>query len=637
MELISATLFADPASPACRRFVARLFSVREVESLALHGSGAEIRYAAPRTTLPRLVRRIAGALARRGGSGVAVDLLYLTPSNGAPLHVRRYGRVLSTWEIRHSLPGRLRLSHPGLRGRRGLAETLVEELTCVPGVLECRAGVYTGTLLVRHDPGRLDRDDVLRLCESALHAAEHRGLAGPSMAKFGVGGALLGLAVAGHFLYPPLLAACALLLVGANVGTFRRAWKSLRAGATDTDVVYSTLILLTVLAGDFLSIALMAWSVAAWPLFLDRRLAATRHALAGDRRRLASLVRIRRAGTELMVPAASLRAGDVTVVETGAPVPVDGRVLEGTATVDERRVTGAPDVTDRTPGQPVYAGSRVVDGRLVIEATRAHRETVETETRRRLIESARVEPTTATPAGTVARRAAPPVLALSAVGAVTGGLGTAIAILAPNYSAAPGLAFPLDRSATLMACANAGFLVRDEAALLRLAQVDAVVIDPAAGEPEAAALTEGLRDRGIERVLVAAPTSSLLRRLRRQGFKVALVGDGRDLAVAREADVAIALGGVHLPAADRADVVLVTPRLAGTLDLVDLARMHVRESRVSRHLGLWPNVVAVGGALVMGFASLHCTALTNLGALLVYRRGNRRLREAEAAWHERQP
>jgi cation transport ATPase len=220
---------------------------------------------------------------------------------------------------------------------------------------------------------------------------------------------------------------------------------------------------------------------------------------------------------------------------------------------------------------------------------------------------------------------------------VTGGLTTAIAILAPNYSAAPGLATPLERSATLMACANAGFLVRDEAALLRLAQVDAVVIDPGAGEPEAAELEAGLRARGIEQVLLATPTSPLLRRLRRRGLKVALIGDGGNLAAAREADVAITLGGLHLPAADRADVVLVTPRLAGALDLVDLARMHARESRVSRHLGLWPNVVAVGGALVMGFASLHCTLLTNLGALAVYRRGNARLRDAESAWRERRP
>jgi cation transport ATPase len=247
-----------------------------------------------------------------------------------------------------------------------------------------------------------------------------------------------------------------------------------------------------------------------------------------------------------------------------------------------------------------------------------------------------VEPLMTTPGAALARRAAPPALALSAVGVVTGGLGTAAAILAPNYSAAPGLATPLDRTATLMACANAGVLVRDEAALLRLARVDALVIDPAAGEPDAAAVAAALRARGFERVMLAAPTVPLLRRLRRRGLTVALIGDGAQ-AAAREADVAISVGAAHLPAPEVADVVLVTGGLAGTLDLVDLARFHARESRLSRHLGLWPNVVGVGGALVMGFASLHCTLLTNLGALAVYWRGNRRLRDAEATWRERWP
>jgi len=272
----------------------------------------------------------------------------------------------------------------------------------------------------------------------------------------------------------------------------------------------------------------------------------------------------------------------------------------------------------------------------MIEVTRGEREAIETETRRRLIEAARVEPVATSPGATLARRAAPPALALSAVGAVTGGLGTAVAILAPNYSAAPGLATPLERSATLMACAHAGFLVRDEAVLLRLAQVDAVVIDETAEPSEAEALVAGLRARGIERIVLAAPTPRLVRRLRRSGLNVALVG-GDDLPAAREADVAIALGGLRLPSAEAADVVLVSPRLARTLELVDLARMHTRQSRLSRQLGLWPNVVAVGGALVMGFASLHVTLLTNLGALAVYWRGNRRLSEAEATWRERRP
>jgi Cu2+-exporting ATPase len=225
---------------------------------------------------------------------------------------------------------------------------------------------------------------------------------------------------------------------------------------------------------------------------------------------------------------------------------------------------------------------------------------------------------------------------------VTGGLGVATAVLAPNYSSAPELATPLDRSATLLAAAGAGFLVRDEAALLRLARADAVVIDVGADAAEAAGLVSGFRARGIDEIVLtsrrdALNRARLLRRLRRRGATVAFVGSGEDPAAAREADVAIAVGGLRLPGPDRADVVLVSGGLDRTLDLLDLARLHARETRLNRHLGLWPNVVAVGGALVLGLASLHSTILCNAGALAVYWRGSGRLHDAEKLWRDRRP
>lgn len=641
VELVSRALFSDPASPFCRRFVTRLFSVPEVESLVIDRAGAEIRYSAGGTALPRLMRRIAAALGGNGRGGArTTDPLHLSAPAGVPVCVRRYGAVLSTWEVRHALPGRFRLRHRSLRGHRGIADALLEELATAPGVLECRVGLHTGSLVVVHDPRRLGLGELLRRCESALRKAGENAAEPPSLASFGVGTLLLTLAFAGYHLSPPLLVAGALLLVAANVETFRRAWRSLRAGKLDVDVAYCTLITLTLLAGDFRSTALTAWFVRSWPLLLDRRLAATRRALTGSRQRAESLFRVQRSGRALAV--ALLKPGDVTVVEAGATLPADGVVLEGVAAVDERWITGEPGMAEKKPGQPVYAGARVATGRLVIEVTRAEHDAVASAMRRRVLEATHVTPDDATPGHALANRAAPPALAFSAIGGLTGGLGTSIAVLAPNYYAAPGLN-PLHRSSTLLGCAAAGFLVRDDAALSRLAAADAVVVDVAVGEPDAEALVSGLRARGIERILLLSPPGAvdtagmarrvrLLRKLRRDGVRTVFIGHGDDPVAAREADVAIALGGPSLPAADAADVVLVSPRLGHTLELLDLARAHARETRLNHRLGLWPNVLAVGSALVVGSPSLFSSFLTNLGALAVYWRGSTRLSDAEAAW-----
>src|SRR5207237_2236268 len=114
------------------------------------------------------------------------------------------------------------------------------------------------------------------------------------------------------------------------------------------------------------------------------------------------LARIRRGGIEMMVPTTALNAGDIAIVDAGTTLPADGVVLEGTAAVDERSITGEADVTEKTTGQPVYAGARVVTGRLVVEITRREQDAVATEIRGRLIENAHVEPVNAAAAAALA-------------------------------------------------------------------------------------------------------------------------------------------------------------------------------------------------------------------------------------------
>lgn len=74
----------------------------------------------------------------------------------------KFGRkdgALSFWgvlELRHEIPGRLRLHCPAVRDDAAAADTVVRELPRLPGVAEVRADHRTGSIIVRYEPHRLD-------------------------------------------------------------------------------------------------------------------------------------------------------------------------------------------------------------------------------------------------------------------------------------------------------------------------------------------------------------------------------------------------------------------------------------------------------------------------------------------------
>ena len=58
-------------------------------------------------------------------------------------------------------------------------------------------------------------------------------------------------------------------------------------------------------------------------------------------------------GQEVSVPATDLEAGDLVVVRTGQPVPVDGTVEKGVGMVNQAALTGEPLAVERTVGDSV--------------------------------------------------------------------------------------------------------------------------------------------------------------------------------------------------------------------------------------------------------------------------------------------
>ena len=100
--------------------------------------------------------------------------------------------------------------------------------------------------------------------------------------------------------------------------------------------------------------------------------------------------RVRLDGTEQDVPLAAIRVGTQVVVRPGERVPVDGKILEGSSSVDESLITGESLPIAKQPGDKVTGGAINVDGLLVIETTVVGAETTLSRIIR-LVESAQAE------------------------------------------------------------------------------------------------------------------------------------------------------------------------------------------------------------------------------------------------------
>jgi Cu+-exporting ATPase len=309
-----------------------------------------------------------------------------------------------------------------------------------------------------------------------------------------------------------LLAAPVQFWLGARF--YAGAWKALRAGAGNMDLLVALgtsaafgLSVWSLLLGDggalyFESAALIIVFVMLGKWLEGRARGATASALRALMRLHPTTARVRRAGTEVEVPVASLRLGDTVVVRPGERIPVDGRVIDGSAAVDASALTGESLPVDVVPGAAVRAGTVDTDGLLAVEATAIGAETMLARVVR-MVEGAQASKA---PIQRLVDRVSAvfvPVIVglavLTFVGWLLAGaapataLLNAVAVLVIACPCALGLATPTAIMVGTGAAARAGILIRDAGVLERAQAIRLVAFDKTGtlteGQPAVVAVT----------------------------------------------------------------------------------------------------------------------------------------------------
>ena len=221
-------------------------------------------------------------------------------------------------------------------------------------------------------------------------------------------------------------------------------------------------------------------------------------------------------GETVMVDPADLRLGDTVVVRPGAAVPADGRVIDGSASMDESMVTGESTTVRRAEGDTVVAGTVATDSGLRLEITATGDDTALAGIQKLVSEAQN----STSRAQRIADKASAwlfwfalgaaviTAIVWSLVGMPDSAVVRTITVLVIACPHALGLAIPLVVSIATERAARGGVLIKDRLALETMRSVDSVLFDKTGtltkGEPTVTAVEVTTEDRTEDEILALA-------------------------------------------------------------------------------------------------------------------------------------
>ena len=217
----------------------------------------------------------------------------------------------------------------------------------------------------------------------------------------------------------------------------------------------------------------------------------------------------------LKVAPTDLVVGDVVLVRPGGAVPADGRIVDGSASMDESMVTGESRAVRRESGDQVVAGTVATDSGIRVEVTATGDDTALAGIRKLVADaqasSSRAQRIADTAAAWLFWFALGAAVVTAIVWALLGMPGAAvvrtITVLVIACPHALGLAIPLVVSIATERAARGGVLIKDRLALESMRTVDAVLFDKTGtltkGEPTVTAV-EPAANRSEDEVLALA-------------------------------------------------------------------------------------------------------------------------------------
>jgi Cu+-exporting ATPase len=296
-----------------------------------------------------------------------------------------------------------------------------------------------------------------------------------------------------------MLFAATPIVFWAGLPTHRGAWRSVRHGSANMDVLISLGTFSAYTWGvvafflpntvSFMGISGMIMSFHLLGRYLE---AIAKSKTSGAIKKLLELgaktARVMVDGKEKEIPVDQVQTGDILIVRPGEKIPVDGEIIEGYTTIDESMVTGESIPAEKVRGDHVVGATINKHGLIQFRATKVGKDTFLSQIIRMVEDAQGSKAPIQVLADRVTSYFVPVVLAIS-VATFTGWLifggidllsraiFAAIAVLVIACPCALGLATPTAIMVGTGIGAENGILVKDAESLQTMLKVNTIIFD----------------------------------------------------------------------------------------------------------------------------------------------------------------
>ncbi|MEM6406217.1 MAG: heavy metal translocating P-type ATPase [Pseudomonadota bacterium] len=182
-------------------------------------------------------------------------------------------------------------------------------------------------------------------------------------------------------------------------------------------------------------------------------------------------------GVECEVPVTALTTDSVILVGAGEVIPVDGRIVQGIATIDQHVLTGEAQPVEKLEGDEVFASTLVLSGRIQVRANQIGEQTTAAQIGHILQRTADTKTPQQLQVETLSDKTVLPTLMAGMIAAPLFSSLGAIAIFQAHFKHRMSIVSVIGLLNYLNLASHRGLLIKDGGVLETLHQVNTVVFD----------------------------------------------------------------------------------------------------------------------------------------------------------------